>query len=63
MNNQNIKLEPEHLKFIKNQNNCGLCENELEIYVENYLETDTIKEEAHCPSCNIKARIKDYKMQ
>ena len=48
--------------FIQSQNNCPLCGSELEIETESYLENFTLREEAHCPQCQVLARVKDHKM-
>ncbi|RME18262.1 MAG: hypothetical protein D6797_00790 [Bdellovibrio sp.] len=50
-----------HLQFIENQNNCALCGSVLEIHVESLLEDSTIKEEAYCPHCQLKTRVKHHK--
>jgi len=50
-------------EFIASQNLCPLCEEQLEIHVESYLEDFMLREEAHCPNCEVLARIKDHKMQ
>lgn len=49
--------------FIERQNCCPLCGTQLEIRVESYLEEFTLREEAHCPECDVLARVKDHKMQ
>lgn len=48
--------------FIEVQNTCPLCNSQLTIKVESYLENYTLREEATCPSCQILARVKDHKM-
>jgi transcription elongation factor Elf1 len=55
-------LNPKHRAFIQRQNECPLCGHKLEIRVETYLENFTIREEAHCPECDVLARVKDHKM-
>jgi hypothetical protein len=49
--------------FIERQNHCPLCGSQLDIRVESYLENHLLREEAHCPSCEVMARVKDHKMQ
>lgn len=61
--NEKLKLSQQHLSFIENQNNCALCGSQLSISVETFLEDYTLKEEAYCPHCQIKTRVKDHKMQ
>lgn len=58
---QEIKND-KHKTFIERQNNCPLCNAQLEIRVESYLEDFTLREEAHCPKCDVLARVKDHKM-
>lgn len=48
--------------FIEVQNTCPLCNSQLTIRVESYLEDYTLREEASCPSCQLMARVKDHKM-
>lgn len=56
-------LSPEQKGFLENQNKCGLCNSQLDIRVESYLEDYFLREEAECPSCKIKTRVKNHKMQ
>lgn len=51
-----------HETFIENQNHCPLCNTQLTIRVETYLENYTLREEASCPKCQLLARVKDHKM-
>ena len=51
-----------HQSFIEVQNTCPLCNTQLTIRVESYLENYMLREEATCPSCQILARVKDHKM-
>lgn len=60
---QKQKIESRHQAFIERQNHCPLCGTQLEIRVESYLEEYTLREEAHCPDCDVLARVKDHKMQ
>ncbi len=55
-------LTSKHKAFIEIQNSCPLCGEHLEIRVETYLEDFTLREEAHCKSCEVPARVKDHKM-
>jgi len=62
------KVEPEeiqkkrHQSFVEVQNTCPLCNSQLTIKVESYLENYTLREEASCPKCQVLARVKDHKM-
>lgn len=51
-----------HHDFVQVQNTCPLCNSQLTIRVESYLEGYTLREEATCPKCQILARVKDHKM-
>lgn len=51
-----------HETFKESQNHCPLCNSQLTIKVETYLENFTLKEEASCPKCQLLARVKDHKM-
>jgi RNA polymerase subunit RPABC4/transcription elongation factor Spt4 len=51
-----------HHDFVQVQNTCPLCNSQLTIRVESYLEDFTLREEATCPKCQILARVKDHKM-
>lgn len=55
--------EKHHWAFIEKQNQCPLCGSQLDIQVESYLEDYTLREQAHCPSCEVLTRVKDHKMQ
>lgn len=51
-----------HQAFVQIQNTCALCNAQLTIRVETYLENYTLREEASCPNCRLVARVKDHKM-
>ena len=51
-----------HQAFVQVQNTCPLCNSQLTIKVESYLENYTLREEATCPKCQVLARVKDHKM-
>ena len=51
-----------HQSFVEVQNTCPLCNSQLTIKVESYLENYTLREEATCPKCQVLARVKDHKM-
>jgi hypothetical protein len=53
---------PRYRAFVQLQNTCPLCNSQLTIRVETYLEDFTLREEATCPECQILARVKDHKM-
>ncbi len=48
--------------FVETQNQCALCGSALQITVETYLEDYYLREEAECPVCNVKTRVKNHKM-
>jgi transcription elongation factor Elf1 len=52
-----------HRTFVETQNTCPLCNSQLTIRVESYLEGFNLREEASCPKCQVLARVKDHKMQ
>ena len=56
------KQDPRHQTFVQLQNSCPLCQSQLTIRVESYLENFTLREEASCPKCQLPARVKDHKM-
>ncbi|OFZ20051.1 MAG: hypothetical protein A2Z20_08240 [Bdellovibrionales bacterium RBG_16_40_8] len=49
--------------FLRSQNNCALCNSHLDIRVESYLDDYYLREEAECPKCKVKARVKNHKIQ
>jgi transcription elongation factor Elf1 len=51
-----------HQAFKEVQNTCPLCNDQLTIRVESYLENDMLREEASCPTCQILTRVKNHKM-
>lgn len=55
-------IQRRHRSFVEMQNTCALCNSQLTIRVESYLEDYTLREEASCPKCQILARVKDHKM-
>ncbi|MGE4132712.1 MAG: hypothetical protein AB7F86_13800 [Bdellovibrionales bacterium] len=55
-------LEARRQNFIEIQNTCPLCNSDLMIRVESYLEDYMLREEASCPNCQVLARVKDHKM-
>ena len=59
---KNELTENEQL-FIETQNQCALCSSDLNITVESYLEDYYLREEAECPTCKIKTRVKNHKLQ
>jgi hypothetical protein len=48
--------------YLKLQCNCVLCNSTLELKFEPLLDGE-IKEEAHCPDCEIRTRAKIYLLQ
>ena len=55
-------VERRHQSFVELQNTCPLCNSQLTIRVESYLEDYTLREEASCSKCQVLARVKDHKM-
>jgi hypothetical protein len=58
-----ITVDRRHQSFVETQNTCPLCNSQLTIRVESYLEDYLLREEATCPKCQVMARVKDHKMQ
>ena len=56
-------LSQHQVSFIERQNNCALCGTQLDLNVEPYPNEGLAREEAHCPHCNIKTRIKNHPLQ
>jgi len=55
------KVESNHQRdFVHAHNNCTLCGNTLELQHIRTQEVSEIKEEARCPQCDIRARVKVY---
>lgn len=61
-NDNRETLNSRHQAFVQIQNTCPLCNSQLTIRVETYLENYTLREEATCPKCQVLARVKDHKM-
>ncbi|MEK6554636.1 MAG: hypothetical protein AABZ31_05320 [Bdellovibrionota bacterium] len=69
-----LVLEKKHLSdrerlFIETQHNCALCNTELALIITRpeplsptHL-SEEIQEEATCPHCNIKTRVKNHAIQ
>lgn len=53
----------QHREFINAQNHCILCSNVLELRHVRVDEVKEIKEEAHCPQCDLRTRAKTYSVQ
>ena len=53
-------LNSYHIRFIENQNNCAICSSQLNLNIEYYYNEGLVREEAHCPHCNVKTRVKNY---
>lgn len=56
-------LSQQQRNFVESQNHCALCNSSLQIRVESYLEDHYLREEAECPTCKIKTRVKNHKIQ
>ena len=58
------KIEtPKHQEYITSQNNCVLCGSNLELRHMPVPEKNEVKEEAHCPSCEMRTRAKVFTFQ
>ena len=53
-------LKAHQIHFIENQNNCSICGSHLNLNIENYYNEGLAREEAHCPHCNVKTRVKNH---
>lgn len=58
-----ISTKEEHEIILDDENNCCLCGSLLKFTHEVDYLTLTIKENAHCPSCNIQMKSRDHKLQ
>jgi hypothetical protein len=56
-------LSKKERHFIENQNNCALCNTELNIRVATAENGPYLTEEADCPQCKIKTRVKSHGVQ
>jgi DNA-directed RNA polymerase subunit RPC12/RpoP len=59
---ENIKSE-DHRDFIEMHNQCSLCGCTLELRFEKNNESAMIKEEAHCPECEMRTRRQFFSIQ
>jgi hypothetical protein len=58
-----VSSKEEHEIILDDENNCCLCGSSLKFsHNVDYL-TLMIKEDAHCPSCNIQMKSKEHKLQ
>lgn len=53
----------EHEIVLDDENNCCLCGSALNFKHEVDYATLRIKEDAHCPSCQIQMKSKEHKLQ
>jgi hypothetical protein len=51
---------PGHREFINAHNNCVLCGTVLELLHIRMDDIHSLKEEAHCPQCDLRTRAKIY---
>lgn len=56
---ENIET-PSHGEFVAAQTKCVLCNSSLELTHEKVEGHEAIKEEAHCPQCELRNRRKVY---
>lgn len=63
-NEQDIDLvtKERYQSFIQLHNHCPLCGSQLELHVESYPFDNSLREEAHCGTCEVIAHIKDHVM-
>lgn len=54
---ENIATD-QHQEFVLAQSNCALCGSNLELQHMVDKISNEIKEEAHCPDCEIRARAR-----
>lgn len=53
-------LNKEIQQFLQEQNQCPICRNHLDIYVENIPSTYSLREEARCQSCMALSRVENH---
>jgi DNA-directed RNA polymerase subunit RPC12/RpoP len=53
----------QHREFIQAHNHCILCGSVLELRHVRGEDNEQIKEEAHCPQCEMRTRAKVYSLQ
>lgn len=49
--------------FIESQHHCALCNTELRIRIRREPDAPFLIEEASCPKCKIKTRVKSHGIQ
>ncbi len=58
-----VSENSEHEIVLDDENNCCLCGSNLQFKHEVDYLTLTIKEDAHCPSCNIQMKSRSHTLQ
>lgn len=48
--------------FIEDQNHCALCEGRLIIKTIPVENEQCLREEAYCPRCDVKTRVKNHRV-
>ena len=59
---RNLRSITQQQAFIQIQNTCPLCASELEIKIKEQEAPYRLVEEAHCPQCEVPARIKEHSL-
>lgn len=60
---QYVSQNSEHEVILDDENNCCLCGSTLNFKHEVDYSTLRIKEDAHCPSCQIQMKSKEFSLQ
>jgi len=60
---QYLSDKSEHEVILDDENNCCLCGSNLKFKHEVDYLTLSIKEDAHCPSCNIQMKSRSHTLQ
>jgi hypothetical protein len=60
-----LELKPTAQEFLYYENHCVLCNTELHLVIEKKenVEPIRLKENAFCPSCGVRVRMKEYGLQ
>lgn len=60
------ELNDRQRDFIETQHHCALCNAELALHIQkgaDSVSTEEVLEEATCPQCKIKTRVKSHSVQ
>lgn len=61
-NSPSESQRPELQEFLQFENQCLLCESQLEVRIEKDLSDHEIEESAHCPQCDLRVRLKTHNL-